>query len=93
MLKRTVFDFGLRSLRPAALTSFGLTPLHWGVLLVCTAVLIAVSAFQERGVPIREALEKRHWLIQFAVLFAGVLVVYVFLSGDYVPIGYVYENI
>ena len=93
MLKRTVFNFGLGSLSPGMLTSFGLDPLHWGVVLISAAVLIAVSAFQERGVPIRKTLETRHWAIQFAVLFVGVLVVYVFLSGSYTPIGYVYENI
>lgn len=93
MLKRTVFDFGWSSPGPGMLLSFGLTPYRWGVVLVSTAVLIAVSALQERGVPIRKTLETRHWAVQFAALFAGVLVVYVFLSGDYVPIGYVYENI
>ena len=93
MLKRTVFSFGWSSLSPGMFTSFGLTPIHWGVVLISTAVLIAVSALQERGVPIRKTLETRHWAIQFAVLFAGVLVVYAFLSGSYVPAGYVYENI
>ena len=93
MLKRTVLHFGWSSLRPGMLFSFGLTPLHWIVVLASTAVLITVSALQERGIPIRKALETRHWAIQFAVLFAGVLVVYIFLSGSYVPIGYVYENI
>lgn len=93
MLKRTVFHFGWSSLSPGMLTGFGLTWLDWGLLLVSTAVLIAVSALQERGIPIRKTLETRHWAIQFAVLFIGVLVVYVFLSGSYVPIGYVYENI
>ena len=93
MLKRTAFHFGWGSLRPDMLTSFGLTPLRWVVVLISTAVLIAVSAIQERGIPIRKALETRHWAIQFAALFVGVLVVYIFLSGSYVPIGYVYENI
>lgn len=93
MLKRTVFSFGWRSLSPDALFSFGLTPVNWAVLLISTAVLVAVSALQERGTPIRETLEKKHWAIQFAVLFIGILVIYVFLSGDYVPAGYVYENI
>lgn len=93
MLKRTVFSFGWSSLDPGMLTSFGLTPLRWGVVLASAAALAAVSVLQERGIPIRKALETRHWAIQFAVLFIGVLVVYVFLSGDYIPIGYVYENI
>lgn len=93
MLKRTVFSFSWRSLSPDALFSFGLTPMNWAVLLVSTAVLVAVSALQERGVPIRKTLERKHWAIQFAVLFVGILVIYAFLSGDYVPAGYVYENI
>ena len=93
MLGRTLFHFGWGTLSPGMLFGFGLTPLSWTVVLASTAALVAVSALQERGVRIRKALETRHWAIQFAALFAGVLVVYVFLSGSYVPIGYVYENI
>lgn len=93
MLKRTVCSFGWGSLGPDALTSFGLTPVNWVVVLISTAVLIAVSTLQERGTPIRKTLEQKHWTVQFAVLFIGVLVVYVFLSGNYIPAGYVYENI
>lgn len=93
MLKRTVLSFGWRSLGPEALFSFGLTPANWIVLLISTAALVAVSALQERGIPIRKTLEKKHWAVQFAALFVGILVIYVFLSGDYIPAGYVYESI
>ena len=93
MLKRTVFNFGWSAIGPSMFTSFGLTAFHWATLLISMAILIIVSTLQERGVPIRKTLEKKHWAIQFAVLFIGVLVVYAFLSGNYIPIGYVYENI
>ena len=93
MLKRTVLAFGWKSLGAATFTCFGLTPLHWGLVLSGTAALFAVSLLQERGIPIRKTLEKQHWAVQFAVLFACVLVVYAFLSGNYVPIAYVYENV
>ena len=58
-------------------------------------VLLAVSLFQERGVPIRKTLEKQHWLVQFAAAFGAVLllVVFVYLNSDYVAIEYVYENV
>lgn len=93
MLKHTLVRFGAPSL--GVFTSFGLTGLDWLKLGAGGAVLLAVSVLQERGVPIRKTLEKKHWAVQFAVVFAGVLllVAFVYLNSDYVNIQYVYENI
>ena len=93
MLKHTVVRFGAPSL--SVFTSFGLTGLDWLKLGIGGAVLLTVSILQERGVPIRKTLEKKHWTVQFAVLFVGVLllIAFVYLNSDYVNIQYVYENI
>lgn len=93
MLKHTAVRFGRPSL--SVFTCFGLTGLDWLRLAVGGGVLLAVSILQERGVPIRKTLEKKHWAVQFAVAFAGVLllIAFVYLNSDYVNIQYVYENI
>lgn len=93
MLKHTAVRFGRPSL--SVFTCFGLTGPDWLRLAVGGAVLLTVSVLQERGVPIRRTLEKKHWAAQFAVVFVGVLllIAFVYLNSDYVNIQYVYENI
>lgn len=93
MLKRTLLHFG--PLNPGVFTCFGLSGADWLGLGLACGVLLAVSLFQERGVPIRKTLEKQHWLVQFGAAFGSVLllVVFVYLNSDYVAIEYVYENV
>lgn len=95
MLKRTLLHFGWSALGADTFTCFGLTGLHWLRLGLAAGVLLFVSVLQERGVPIRKTLEQKHWSLQFAVLFAAVLllVAFVYLNTDYTAIMYVYENV
>lgn len=94
MLRHTVLDFGRAGAN--LLAAGGLTaPSVWIPLAIACAVLLTVSALQEKGVHIRESLTKAHWAVQF-LLFFGVtllLVAMVYLNTDYTAIMYVYENI
>lgn len=95
MLWRTVRCFGQGGLGVNVLIGFGLSGSDWAKLLIAGAVLLAVSLLRERNIDIRAALERRHWLLQFVLLFAAVLllVVCVYLNSDYTAIMYVYENV
>ena len=59
------------------------------------AALLAVELALEKGVPLRERLDRRPWGVQFLVLFIAVLllVAFVYLNTDYTAIMYVYENV
>lgn len=91
MLWRTFRHFGWSGF-PAA---FGITGFGWLRLGVAGMVLLTVSVLQERGIPVRKTLEKQCWPVQFAVLFAEVLllVAFVYLNTNYTAIMYVYENV
>lgn len=93
MLWRTVRHWG--GIHLQTFTCFGLTGAGWLGIGLAGAVLLTVSTLQERGIPIRKTLERQRWWVQFAVLFAAVLllVVRVYLNTDYTAIMYVYENI
>lgn len=95
MLWRTVRYFGDGGLGLRVFTGFGIGGGAWCRILIACAVLLCVSLIQERGVRIRETLAKRHWTVQFILLFAALflLVVFVYLNRDYTAIAYVYENI
>lgn len=91
MLRHTVTSFGPAD--PALFTSFGIGAAEWITAGAALAVLIGVSAAQERGVSVGKWLERRHPAVQFSVTFIGVLLIYAGLVGGYVPIEYVYGNI
>lgn len=95
MLKRTVFHFGWSALGADTFLSFGLTGYDWLRLGVAGAALLAVELALEKGVPLRERLDRRPWGVQFLVLFIAVLllVAFVYLNTDYTAIMYVYENV
>lgn len=95
MLRQTVCCPGLRAIDAQLLSGVGLTAGVAVRVLLALAVLFCVSCAQERGVVVTQWLAQRRWPVQFAVLFAGLLLVVLFVYGNssYVPIAYVYENI
>jgi len=93
MLWRTVFDC-----RPAALWDGTLLTLGigWGdylVVLLATAVLVAVELAQERGARVRGWLAQRYWLIQWAgILFPLLALLFLGLGGGYTPAQFIYAQ-
>ena len=94
MLGHTVGAF-FRNFTPGELVSFGLGPWDYAVAALGCAILFYVSFLQEKGVAVRQALSRRPAAVQFAVVFAGVLLLIgcVYLNSDYTAIAYVYENV
>ena len=60
------------------LFGFGLDAADWFVLLCALAVLIAVSALQEKGVRIRERLGEQHLLVRWTVYLVAICAIWVF---------------
>ena len=93
-LKTTVLHPQLSQLFDGTLLSFGLAKTDFLVIALGLAVLLTLECFQERGVQIRSALEKKsgfvQWLAVTALLLA-VLLLGVFRSG-YIPSGFIYTQ-
>lgn len=63
----------------------GLDVWDYGLLAVCTCILFITSLIQERndGITIRQLLDRRSFLLRFAILVAGIMMILVF--GMYGP--------
>lgn len=94
MLRHSATTF-LWKLNAESFLSFGLSLRDYLTVGLAGLVLFFVSYQQERGVRIRASLAKRTPVVQFAVLFVAILLllVCVWLNGDYTAIAYVYENV
>ena len=75
MLGITLTDPRMGQVSMDMLTSLGLPRLDLQVLGVCTALLFGVSVAQERGVVVREWVQKRILPVRWAVLIAGIMAV------------------
>jgi len=75
MLGVTLTDPRMGQVTMDTLTGLGLPLLDLRILAVCTALLFGVSVAQERGVVVREWVQKRILPIRWAVLIAGVMIV------------------
>ena len=94
LLKTTVLHPQPSQLFDGTLLSFGLAKTDFLVIALGLAVLLTLECFQERGVQIRAALEKKsgfvQWLTVTALLLA-VLLLGVFRAG-YIPSGFIYTQ-
>ena len=78
MLAVTAADWRGSQMSMALLEGMGLAPADFYLLMLCTAVLFAVSLVQERGVVVRNWISERKLPLRWLILIAGVLSVLVF---------------
>lgn len=75
--------------------SFGLTKWNYLTVFIAACVLFYVSVRQERGTDMVKSLAAKPAFVQFLLLLTAILLllVFVYLNGDYTAIGYIYENV
>lgn len=94
MIKMTVLDPEAAALWDGRMLALGLTGWDLGVVFSGVAVILIVEYLQERGVHVRAALERRHWLVQWAAILLPLAAV-VFLGvmrGDYIASEFIYQQ-
>ena len=69
----------------AQYAELGLDGYDYGLLAVCTGILLCVSLIQERhdGITLRELLDRKPFILRFAVIVAGIMMIAMF--GVYGP--------
>lgn len=94
MVKMTVLDPELAALWDGRMLALGLT--GWDILIVFAgmAVILAVECFQERGGHVRLALERQHWLVQWAAILIPLAVILLLgvMRGDYIASEFIYQQ-
>ena len=94
MFFRMVSDFRFTTVSVELLKSMSIDPMDFLIVGVTLMIVFVVSLMNERGIIVRNALQKRHTAIRWAVLYA--LIFYIIIFGaygkGYVPVDPMYAN-
>lgn len=94
MMKMTVLDPEVAALWDGRMLALGLTGWDLIIIFAGVAVILMAEYFQERGGHVRAALERRHWLVQWAAILIPLAVIVFFgvMRGDYIASEFIYQQ-
>lgn len=81
MLKNMFSEFNPWILTDGTLYTYGLKPRQMFMVFIVILILIVVSLMQEKGIKVREALDRQNMLFQWLVVIAAI--VFVMIYGAY----------
>lgn len=92
MAGRIFTNFTLDSLWNGTLFTFGMDPQDYGIVVVTLLLVLLVGILQEKGIPLRQCLGKRHVVIRFAVAYGMILYLVIFgaYGAGYIPVDPIY---
>ena len=94
MFRKMVTDFHFDSISLSMLKELRIDPQDFLIVGVTMAIVFVVSLLNERGIVVREALEKKPAALRWAVLYALILYILIFgaYGKGYVPVNPMYAN-
>jgi|LFRM01.1.fsa_nt_gb D-alanyl-lipoteichoic acid acyltransferase DltB (MBOAT superfamily) len=94
MLKRTVFSFNMQALRDGTFRTLGLSGFDLFLIVAGCFIIFLVGFYQEAGVEVRKALERKNWLVQWALVMAAlaVLVFFGIYREGYIASEFIYQQ-
>ena len=94
MFRKMVTDFRFDSISLSMLKELRIDPQDFLIVGVTMAIVFVVSLLNERGIVVREALEKKPAALRWAVLYALILYIIIFgaYGKGYVPVDPMYAN-
>lgn len=81
MLKNMFSEFNPWVLTDGTLYTYGLKPRQMFMVFIVILILVVVSLMQEKGIKVREALDRQNMLFQWLVVIAAI--VFVMIYGAY----------
>ena len=94
MVKDLFFRPGISALWNGTLLTLGLSTFDFSAVLLGTAAVLGAEFAKERGVHLRQALEKRSFFVQWAAIWIPLLVLLCFgiLRGGNISSGFIYQQ-
>lgn len=94
MFRKMVTDFRFDSLSIPMLKDLRIDPQDFFIVGVTMVIVFVVSLLNERGIVVRDALEKKPTALRWAVLYALILYIIIFgaYGKGYVPVDPMYAN-
>lgn len=94
MLKKTLLHPCVYQIRRPVFEQLGLTMLDYGIIAAGVLVVLILEMRQEKGVKIRESLERRNAFVQWLFLFLplAALAAHLIFSGSAVDVNLIYQQ-
>ena len=94
MFRKMVTDFRFDSISIPMLKGLSIDPQDFFIVGVTMVIVFVVSLLNERGIVVRDALEKKSTALRWAVLYALILYIIIFgaYGKGYVPVDPMYAN-
>lgn len=94
MIGYTFKNFNIASFNMEMIRSLGLSKDNWIILFISLMILLFVDYIGEKGLDLREILEKKSFAANFAVilLMVSFFVIYVIYAAGYVPTEFIYQQ-
>ena len=94
MFKKIFTDFTFATVRDGSLFTFGMDRKDYIVLGVFALFLFIIGIAQEKGIVIRDEINKRNVVFRLAVYFVFIMIVVIFgaYGVNYIPLDPIYAN-
>ena len=94
MFKKIFTDFTFATVRDGSLFTFGMDRKDYIVLGVFALFLLIIGIAQEKGIVIRDEINKRNVVFRLAVYFVFIMIVVIFgaYGVNYIPLDPIYAN-
>ena len=94
MFKKILTDFGFTSLNGRLLSKLKMDAHDICITAAALLIILTVSILQEKGIPIRNSLEKRSLPLRWAAIYALILFIVIFgaYGPGYIPLDPIYAN-
>ena len=94
MFRRMVTDFRFSSLNQELLDGLGVDTQDFIIVGITLLIVLLISILNEKGIQVRAALQKRHVVVRWAVLYGLILYIVIFgaYGPGYIPVDPIYAN-
>lgn len=94
MLKLTITTFSLKGIADGTLLNMGITWQDYVIILVGTIILLLVEALDEFGKGFKNMLNKKNFIVQWAVMMFFIISLFIFgiYRGNYIASEFIYKQ-
>ena len=94
MFRKMITDFTFATLRDGSIFTFGMDPKDYIVLGAFALFLLVIGIIQEKGIIIRDEINKKNVVFRLAVYYVFILIIVIFgaYGADYLPVNPIYAD-
>ena len=94
MFKKIFTEFSLATLMDGSLFTLGMDIFDYYIIIVSVIVIFVISLLQEKGINLRQSLQKKNLAVQFTAVYALIMFIVIFgaYGQGYIPVDPIYAG-